>query len=169
MSSRNTVTKSAFTAVEKTGQVPDISSHVETLHIHTSPSAIRVKKDKEEPRLHHNHHLLHKYNSSGSDDADSDSDDACCPRSPVTFGPSPTVGNEHGLSRLLKNNRAWSKAIRERNPEFFEKGSKGQQPKVFWIGCSDSRVPENELLQLGKRTMWGLDQSVCCLWVALGI
>ncbi|ORZ08506.1 dihydroorotase homodimeric type [Lobosporangium transversale] len=81
------------------------------------------------------------------EDDDSD-DDACCPRSPVTLGPSPSIGHEHGLARLLKNNRKWSKAIRERQPDFFEKGSKGQQPKVFWIGCSDSRVPENELLQL---------------------
>jgi carbonic anhydrase len=69
----------------------------------------------------------------------------------VTFGPSPTVDDKHSLSRLLKNNRMWSKAIRERQPDFFEKGSKGQNPKVFWIGCSDSRVPENELLQLGKQ------------------
>ncbi|KAF9949291.1 hypothetical protein BGZ70_001836 [Mortierella alpina] len=152
MSSRTTATKSSFTAAAKMGQVPDIASHVETLHIQTSPSAIHVKDAKEDHRLHHHHHLLHKYNSSDeagdSADSDVDSDDACCPRSPVTFGPSPTVGTEHGLSRLLKNNRAWSKAIRERNPDFFENCSKGQQPKVFWIGCSDSRVPENELLQL---------------------
>ncbi|KAF9573638.1 hypothetical protein EC968_008275 [Mortierella alpina] len=152
MTSRTPVTQSTFTAADKAGRVPDISSHVETLHIQTSPSAISVKDAKEEHRLHHHHHLLHKYNSSDDaedfDDSEIDSDDACCPRSPVTFGPSPTVGSEHGLSRLLKNNRAWSKAIRERNPAFFEKCSKGQQPKVFWIGCSDSRVPENELLQL---------------------
>lgn len=104
---------------------------------------------------HHQHHLLHKYKSSGdeddnSDDSDDSISDACCPRSPITFGPSPTVDDKHSLARLLKNNRMWSKAIRERQPDFFEKCSKGQQPKVFWIGCSDSRVPENELLQLGE-------------------
>ncbi|KAF9125903.1 hypothetical protein BGW39_007073 [Mortierella sp. 14UC] len=100
---------------------------------------------------HHHHHLLHKYNTSEDeevDDDDDDDDDSCYPRSPVTLGPSPSVDKEHGLARLIKNNRAWSKAIRERQPDFFEKCSKGQQPKVFWIGCSDSRVPENELLQL---------------------
>ncbi|KAF9187144.1 hypothetical protein BGZ51_001526 [Haplosporangium sp. Z 767] len=136
--------------------VPDITSKVEPLQIKTSaPINVQEKKGQHNYHRHeHNHDQLLKYSSSEGTSGDLDDsdgtydDDACCPRSPVTFGPSPTVGSEHGLSRLLKNNRAWSKAIRERQPDFFEKGSKGQQPKVFWIGCSDSRVPENELLQL---------------------
>ncbi|KAF8984658.1 hypothetical protein BGZ46_007364 [Entomortierella lignicola] len=119
----------------------NIVSQVENLTIATT---------EESKHRHHFHHLLHKYNPSENTQNENDDDDkdSCCPRTPITFGPSPTVGTSHGLSRLLKNNRLWSKAIRERQPDFFEKGSKGQQPKVFWIGCSDSRVPENELLQL---------------------
>ncbi|KAF9437569.1 hypothetical protein BGZ76_000166 [Entomortierella beljakovae] len=99
---------------------------------------------------HHTHHLLHKYSTSrhSHDDDDDGHDESCYSRTPVTCGPSPAVDRKHGLARLLKNNRQWSKAIRERQPDFFEKCSLGQQPKVFWIGCSDSRVPENELLQL---------------------
>ncbi|KAF9360105.1 hypothetical protein BGX26_010542 [Mortierella sp. AD094] len=120
----------------------EIVSQVEDLKITTT-------EESHPHRHHHLHHLLHKYNASEETQTEEDDDhDSCCPRTPVTFGPSPTVGNTHGLARLLKNNRMWSKAIRERQPDFFERGSKGQQPKVFWIGCSDSRVPENELLQL---------------------
>ncbi|KAG0203747.1 hypothetical protein BGX28_004095, partial [Mortierella sp. GBA30] len=153
-------TQKFFSTGRITEKVPDVSSQVESLHIHTTststttaaPINVVLDNKNQHSHSHHHHHLLHKYTNNNSSDEDiaedDDSDDACCPRSPVTFGPSPTVGSEHGLSRLLKNNRAWSKAIRERNPEFFEKCSKGQQPKVFWIGCSDSRVPENELLQL---------------------
>ncbi|KAG0323096.1 hypothetical protein BGZ99_002935 [Dissophora globulifera] len=100
---------------------------------------------------HYQHHLLRKY-SSGEDEVEEVEDDNEEPRSlrrsPVTHGPSPAVDHSHGLARLLKNNLLWSKAIRERQPDFFDRGSKGQQPEVFWIGCSDSRVPENEVLQL---------------------
>ncbi|KAF9912824.1 hypothetical protein EC991_008690 [Linnemannia zychae] len=116
----------------------------------TQVQALDIKDSHKHNHHHHHHHLLHKYTTSDDEEADDndDDDDSCCPRSPVTLGPSPSVAKEHGLARLIKNNRAWSKAIRERQPDFFEKCSKGQQPKVFWIGCSDSRVPENELLQL---------------------
>ncbi|KAF8943236.1 hypothetical protein BGZ47_005660 [Haplosporangium gracile] len=114
-----------------------------TENITTQVQALGIKDSYK-----HHHHLLHKYSSTGNEEIDDDDDESCCPRSPVTLGPSPSVAKEHGLARLIKNNRAWSKAIKERQPDFFEKGSKGQQPKVFWIGCSDSRVPENELLQL---------------------
>ncbi|KAG0245729.1 carbonic anhydrase [Mortierella sp. GBAus27b] len=139
--------------------VPDITSRVKSLGISTvvpgnnESRSHHQQEQEEEHQNHHHHHLLHKYRSTreeydDSADSDDSANDACCPRSPVTFGPSPTVDDKHSLARLLKNNRMWSKAIRERQPDFFEKCSKGQHPKVFWIGCSDSRVPENELLQL---------------------
>ncbi|KAG0280901.1 hypothetical protein BGZ95_008072 [Linnemannia exigua] len=129
----------------------DTTTTISTENITTQVQALDIKNSHK--HHHHNHHLLHKYSTSSGEeiddhDDDDDEDDSCCPRSPVTLGPSPSVTKEHGLARLIKNNRAWSKAIRERQPDFFEKCSKGQQPKVFWIGCSDSRVPENELLQL---------------------
>ena len=47
--------------------------------------------------------------------------------------------------KLFEGNRKWVSDTLERDPEFFEKLSKGQKPPVLWIGCSDSRVPANEI------------------------
>jgi len=52
------------------------------------------------------------------------------------------------LQHLFESNRTWSKKIRERDPLFFEKLSKQQTPEYLWIGCSDSRVPANEIVDL---------------------
>ena len=52
------------------------------------------------------------------------------------------------LSHLFENNRAWSEGIRRRDPEFFLKLSRQQSPEYLWIGCSDSRVPANEIMGL---------------------
>lgn len=52
------------------------------------------------------------------------------------------------LKHLFDNNRAWSQRIRERDPDFFETLSKQQAPEYLWIGCSDSRVPANEIVDL---------------------
>jgi len=54
----------------------------------------------------------------------------------------------HPLDPLLKNNREWSEAIRKRDPEFFSTLSRQQAPAYLWIGCSDSRVPANEICGL---------------------
>ncbi len=45
------------------------------------------------------------------------------------------------IERLFANNRAWSEAMRESDPEYFARRSSGQSPQFFFIGCSDSRVP----------------------------
>jgi carbonic anhydrase len=50
------------------------------------------------------------------------------------------------LSRLLENNRAWAERINTEHPGFFEKLARQQAPEVLWIGCSDSRVPANEII-----------------------
>ena len=50
------------------------------------------------------------------------------------------------LNELFNKNRAWAKAIIEEQPDFFEQLSKQQSPEYLWIGCSDSRVPANEIL-----------------------
>ncbi|HXS72497.1 MAG TPA: carbonate dehydratase [Rhodanobacteraceae bacterium] len=47
---------------------------------------------------------------------------------------------------LLENNRQWSDAIRARDPQFFARLSRQQAPKFLWIGCSDSRVPANQII-----------------------
>jgi len=52
------------------------------------------------------------------------------------------------LKHLLENNRAWSKSMVDRDPDFFHSLAKGQSPKYLWIGCADSRVPANEILGL---------------------
>ena len=52
------------------------------------------------------------------------------------------------LKHLFENNRAWAENIRKQDPEFFAKLSGQQAPKYLWIGCSDSRVPANQIVGL---------------------
>lgn len=52
------------------------------------------------------------------------------------------------LEQLFENNRAWAEEQVKKDPEIFKRLSKKQTPKYLWIGCSDSRVPPNELLGL---------------------
>ena len=54
--------------------------------------------------------------------------------------------DDPGLKRLFERNRAWAKAVKERDPEFFARLAKQQAPEYLWIGCSDARVPANELM-----------------------
>ena len=55
---------------------------------------------------------------------------------------------EHSLEDLLSNNQYWSEALNARDPEYFARLAKQQNPKYLWIGCSDSRVPANEVVGL---------------------
>lgn len=52
------------------------------------------------------------------------------------------------LDKLFANNIAWSAAQTARDPAYFAKLARLQAPKYLWIGCSDSRVPANEILGL---------------------
>ncbi|MFU8821264.1 MAG: carbonate dehydratase [Gammaproteobacteria bacterium] len=52
------------------------------------------------------------------------------------------------IRALFTSNRAWAARIRERDPEFFLKLSAQQSPRYLWIGCADSRVPANEIVDL---------------------
>lgn len=52
------------------------------------------------------------------------------------------------LKTLFDNNKAWANAVKEEDPEFFSSLSKQQKPRYLWIGCSDSRVPENKIVDL---------------------
>ncbi len=54
--------------------------------------------------------------------------------------------DDRTLSRLLDNNRAWAERVNKEHPGFFEKLARQQAPEVLWIGCSDSRVPANEII-----------------------
>ncbi len=52
------------------------------------------------------------------------------------------------LKHLFDNNRKWAAAISKQDPEFFTNLSKQQAPEYLWIGCSDSRVPSNQIVDL---------------------
>jgi carbonic anhydrase len=52
------------------------------------------------------------------------------------------------IDRLLDNNRAWAAARIQHDPTFFTRLEKQQAPEFLWIGCSDSRVPANEIVGL---------------------
>ena len=52
------------------------------------------------------------------------------------------------LAELLRNNREWAEGVRREDPQFFKRLSQQQAPKFLWIGCSDSRVPANQIMGL---------------------
>jgi carbonic anhydrase len=52
------------------------------------------------------------------------------------------------LNRLLVQNREWARSMTDRDPEFFSRLSNTQSPEYLWIGCADSRVPANEIVNL---------------------
>ena len=52
------------------------------------------------------------------------------------------------LDKLLARNRAWAEKIKAADPHFFDLLSQQQTPQYLWIGCSDSRVPANEIVDL---------------------
>ena len=54
----------------------------------------------------------------------------------------------HDLSHLLSNNRRWAAEIKRVDPAFFQKLAQQQKPEYLWIGCSDSRVPANQIVDL---------------------
>ena len=52
------------------------------------------------------------------------------------------------IKSIFKHNRDWSEQINRDSPDFFEQLSKQQNPEYLWIGCSDSRVPANQIMAL---------------------
>ena len=52
------------------------------------------------------------------------------------------------LNHLFTQNREWAAEMLRRDPEFFERLSRQQAPRYLWIGCSDSRVPANQIVGL---------------------
>lgn len=61
---------------------------------------------------------------------------------------SASIPEDHPLADLFRNNREWAENILAKNPEFFSALANQQNPEYLWIGCSDSRVPANQLLGL---------------------
>jgi len=52
------------------------------------------------------------------------------------------------LKPLFERNRQWASKIKKSDPDFFTRLSKQQNPEYLWIGCSDSRVPANQIVDL---------------------
>ncbi|MCL1045966.1 carbonate dehydratase [Shewanella electrodiphila] len=52
------------------------------------------------------------------------------------------------LKPLFDNNRRWAERINEEDPDFFKQLAEQQNPEYLWIGCSDSRVPSNQIIDL---------------------
>ncbi|MCP8467882.1 carbonate dehydratase [Pseudomonas sp. ZM23] len=50
------------------------------------------------------------------------------------------------LQELFENNARWAEAIKREDPDFFAKLARQQAPEYLWIGCSDARVPANEIV-----------------------
>ena len=58
------------------------------------------------------------------------------------------------LPHLFENNRAWAERVTRDDPEFFSRLARQQAPRYLWIGCSDSRVPANQITGLGPGEMF---------------
>src|SRR6266516_5238448 len=65
-----------------------------------------------------------------------------------------TQSNLCVLGDLFANNRAWAEEMRRQDPEFFTRLSGQQAPRYLWIGCSDSRVPANQIVGLRPGEMF---------------
>jgi carbonic anhydrase len=52
------------------------------------------------------------------------------------------------LNDLFEKNKIWAERVKDSDPDFFRKLSKQQNPEYLWIGCSDSRVPANEIVDM---------------------
>ena len=52
------------------------------------------------------------------------------------------------LNHIIKRNQEWAAAVTAEYPDFFSKLSNQQNPEYMWIGCSDSRVPANQIMDL---------------------
>lgn len=66
--------------------------------------------------------------------------------------------NQHNqdqdIQKLFTNNTEWVKEINQKDPVFFSNLAKQQSPEYLWIGCSDSRVPANELVKMDPGTIF---------------
>ena len=58
------------------------------------------------------------------------------------------MDRDRTLQQLFETNREWAARIREQDPAFFSKLAQQQSPDYLWIGCSDSRVPANQIVGL---------------------
>ncbi|CAH0490247.1 unnamed protein product [Peronospora farinosa] len=64
------------------------------------------------------------------------------------------VSSTSSLERLFINNKKWCEGKKLLDPDYFDKTSQGQHPQYLWIGCSDSRVPAEEITGLAPGEMF---------------
>jgi len=62
--------------------------------------------------------------------------------------PTTPAPDQRMLEHLFQNNRKWAASMEARDPGFFKKLASQQAPEYLWIGCADSRVPANEIVDL---------------------
>ncbi len=60
----------------------------------------------------------------------------------------PNSNNPRALTHLFEQNRQWARSVTESDPEYFTRLVNQQSPQYLWIGCSDSRVPANQITGL---------------------
>ena len=60
----------------------------------------------------------------------------------------------NSVERLLAENRAWSNEVKERDPEYFQRMAKSQTPEFLWIGCADSRVSADTIMNLSPGSLF---------------
>jgi carbonic anhydrase len=70
------------------------------------------------------------------------------------MSPTSLPSPDRELPELFDRNRAWAAAMVRREPDFFQKLTHQQTPRFLWIGCSDSRVPANEIVGLAPGEMF---------------
>ena len=70
------------------------------------------------------------------------------------MSPSSSPPPDRELPDLFNRNRAWASAQVRREPDFFQKLTHQQSPRYLWVGCSDSRVPANEIVGLAPGEMF---------------
>jgi carbonic anhydrase len=52
------------------------------------------------------------------------------------------------LKKIFEQNKKWAKKVKDSEPDFFKKLSEQQSPEYLWIGCADSRVPANQIIDM---------------------
>lgn len=77
-----------------------------------------------------------------------DTSKPCCSNQGHGSATSLNEGTSSPLSNLLERNKGWAARITQRDPSFFSNLVRQQKPELLWIGCSDSRVPANEIIDL---------------------
>jgi len=75
-------------------------------------------------------------------------------RTPPTIPCEGAVTQDMEVEALLERNKSWAAKIKDINPDFFNVIAQSQSPSYLWIGCSDSRVPAEQVLGLAPGTLF---------------